>query len=228
MVLLEIATLIMAGVGLADYYHTTVYRENLRQLKTKYGEHPDIDEAFEDICTLGGECFEMPKLELDSQLPRINMGSFYEPNSHGPIQVLEEFFVTDDDIYYFCNKYEKEWKRQRNIRNEALESMYPKVKAFYDNEEYKTINTKNMTTRTFNAPPMIAKNKEKYKKIINHISKNTLWKDIFEAGPRIYGSQFYYTSKWLIKEDIFNKIQCNEVYEVLFEACYYHYKHKPP
>lgn len=226
MVLLEIATLIMAGVGLADYYCTKIYNENLYDLKKKYGEHPNIDEAFEDICTLGGEYFEMPKLELDTNHPKINMGSFYHPNSNGPANVLEEFFTTREDRWYFYDKYEAEWKRQRDVRNAALEKMYKTVEPLYRVGAFESIGTERMNSRVFTSSLGIAKSKNHYAEILGKVCDNTLWGEIVEAGPDIIGGGYHYSSKWLIKEDIFNKIKHKEAYNILFEASWFSLKFK--
>lgn len=226
MVLLEIATLIMAGVGLADYYHTTVYRENLRQLKEKYGEHPNIDEAFEDICTLGGEYFTMPELVLDKENPHIDMGHFYLPNSDGPYRVLKTFFTTPEDRRNFGEKYFEEVIRQRDIRNKKLEQMYNIVIPLYNQGKLDSMGKDKMHNRVFTSSVMIAKSTEHYKNILKDICKNTIWGDIVESGPGdIHGSNNHYISTWLIKDDVFQRIQNKEIYTLLFECCYFHLKY---
>ena len=224
MVLLEIATLIMAGVGLADYYHTKIYKTHLNELKRKYGEHPNIDEAFEDICTLGGEYFKMPELILNPKNPHIDMGSYYPYITKGPKQVLKEFFVTNDELKYFDKKYEQEVARQARLRDNKLERMYEKILPLYRNNELQKMGSTKMDNQIFQTPSMSAWNENVYRKILNDICKNTIWGEIIEAGPNIYGGQIKYLSEWFIKEDIFKEIQNKEVYNLIFECCYYNSK----
>ena len=226
MVLLEIATLIMAGVGLADYRHTKIYNDNLEQLKRKYGEHPDIDEAFEDICTLGGEYFEMPRLDLESRHPGIKMGSFYEYGANGPTKVLNEFFVTREERHYFFKKYRIEFEKQQIKRNKALTNMYNTIVPLYQSGKFESLGSTKMNSRVYQAPYMLAKDIHHYEKMLEHMSNQTIWNKIFEAKSDSFGHDYKYSSKWLIKEDIFNKIHNKEAYDILFECCYFHLKDK--
>lgn len=224
MVLLEIATLIMAGVGLTDYYHTKIYEENLRELKNKYGEHPNIDEAFEDICTLGGEYFKMPELDLESKHPDIKMGSFYQYGANGPARILDEFFLTREERHYFFEKYRKEFKRQADLRNRELSKMYDTILSPYKEGKFESIGSDIMNSRVYQAPYMIAKDITHYEEMLQHICHNTLWNEIFEAKSKSFGYDFEYSSEWLIKEEVFNKIRTKEAYDILFKCCYFYLK----
>lgn len=221
MVLLEIATLITAGIGLADYYHTKVYRSNLRLLKSKYGEHPNIEEAFKDICTLGGEHFEMPKLVLDEKYPHINMGSYYTPEAQGPVTVLNEFFVTPSERVQFHDLYAEEAERQRKLRNKELSKMYKKILPVYRSGELNTMGSTKMTNRRFKTPIMLGFNHVIYADILNDIRNHTIWGELVETEPNIHGGGCKFGSEWYISEDAFNRIRNEEVYRLLFECCYY-------
>lgn len=226
MVLLEIATLITAGWGLADYYHTKVYSNNLRKLKEKYGEHPNIDEAFEDICTLGGETFEMPTLVLDKENPHINMGSFYPISKNGPAKVLQEFFLTYEERMAFYKKYDEEVQRQRNLRNDKLARMYEDIVPLYESGNLANMGKTRLSDRIFESRVMIAKSREYYDSVLKHMCENTIWGDIIEAGPgKVIGDEYHFISTWLIKEDIFKEIHNKETLNLLFDCCYYHFKH---
>lgn len=226
MALLEIATLIMAGVGLADYRHTKIYNDNLEQLKRKYGEHPDIDEAFEDICTLGGEYFEMPRLDLESRHPGIKMGSFYEYGANGPAKVLNEFFVTREERHYFFEKYKIEFEKQVQMRYDALEKMYQTIEPLYRVGAFESIGTERMDSRIFTSSLGVAKNEYHYGEMLQEVCDNTLWGEIIEAGPDISGGEYEYSSKWLIKEEVFNKIIYKEAYDILFESSWFYVNNK--
>ena len=224
MVLLEIAALITAGIGLADYRHTKIYNEKLRQLKEKYGEHPNIDDAFEDICILGGEYFKMPELDLESKHPDIIMGSFYQQGANGPASVLEEFFTTMDDKDYFFKKYDKERKRQAKLRNKALSEMYNTIMPLYKKGDLKSIGSTPMNSNIYQAPYMLAKNLSHYEEMLNYISNQTIWGEIFDIRGGSFGYEYKYSSKWIIKEEILNKIHNKEAYDILFKCCYFHLK----
>lgn len=232
MVLLEIATLIMGGVGLADYYCTKIYNENLYDLKKKYGEHPNIDDIFEDICTLGGEYFQMPELDLKSDNPGIKMGSFYsdEPleGDYGPTLILkQEFYTTFEDRVYFAKKYRKEVERQAKLRNKALERMYNQVLPLYKRGEFKSIGSTPQTSRIYKTPIMIARDGEHYKYTLNRAYNTTILKELFEPNPNIYTNHAYhFYAEFFIKENTFNQITTKEAYDILFECCYYHLKDK--
>lgn len=224
MVLLEIATLIMAGVGLADYYHTKIYRTHLNELKRKYGEHPNIDEAFEDICTLGGEYFKMPELILDEKYPRIDMGAHYSFNAEGPLTVLDEFFITIHERVYFHKKFEKEVRRQAKLRHNTLRKMYDEILVLYKDGKLDNMGSTRMTNRRFETPPMFAWDEIRFNQVLNDICENTIWGELIEAGPITNGYNYEYISEWYIKEEAFNKIKNVEVYRLLFECCYFHSK----
>lgn len=224
MVFLEIATLIIGGIGWLDYYHTVSYTNDLKRLKRQYGEHPNIDKAFKDICTVGGEVFEMPKLVLDDEYPHINMGRFYPFDSQGPYTVLKEFFTTPKERLYFNKKYEDEVRRQAKLRNRALFKMYNEVIPYYAKGELKNIGSTKMINRVFKTPIMFAWDLESYHNILNDICKNTIWGNMIEAGPgEVYGDDCNYVSTWYIKEDVCNDYN-EEVIRLLFECCYYHSK----
>lgn len=226
MVLLELLTLGTAAWGLADYRHTKIYQEQIRVLKNEYGEHPDIDEIFEDLCYVAGERYSLPEIDLNPKNPRINMGKQFNRDAHSAALVLKEFFITQDEYNYFLDKYDEEFHKQINTRNNVTKKLHTPIAQLYRKGELNNLGSTKIKNRRFMSSPKIAKNEEHYKEILNDVCHNTIWGEIFEIGPaniKFIGG-YEYISEWLIKEEVIKEINTKEVFDMLFDASYYNTK----
>lgn len=194
---------------------------------SEYG-YPDVldvdtvDELFKDICNECGLEFKLPKLKLDTEEPCITRSAHY---SNDDIDLVlkhfsERFSIIPEEIrLYICKKFKDTITLQTRKINEELHILYNHLLPYYWDGTLKSLGKTKIEDSIYNSLIMNAKNKFDYIEILAFMCNHTIWGEIIVEMPNFYFNEdntIEFASEWIVNDDM-----SEEVYDLIFECCYY-------